>query len=186
MVACLQHDRIAEQSDACPPVAAHRVRSYRRASGGTCKSMIGAGRWREGPMHRAVGCVLLLLSVAFGLVSAAPALIAMLAVTQSRAISVASGVLVLAGVTGLVALCAARLLVQRPEPQRAIAVVVTCSAAVLFAVFLWWLVLQPGPTTTPSSMVRPEFWDLPTGSRIAYEAVYADGGGLPTPVILVH
>lgn len=145
-----------------------------------------AGRRKEGLVHRTVGCVLLLLSMVFGLVSAAPVLIAMLAVTQSRAVSIASGVLVLAGVTGLVALRSARLLVRRREPQRVIVAAVTCVTTVLFAVPLWWLVLQPGPETTPPSIAQPEFWDLPTGSRIAYEAVYADGGGLPTPVILVH
>jgi proline iminopeptidase len=59
----------------------------------------------------------------------------------------------------------------------------TAAVAVLAAV----TVLHPMPTTT-AAPAPPDvrFWDLPTGSRIAYVHTPATGRARPTPVIFLH
>jgi proline iminopeptidase len=57
----------------------------------------------------------------------------------------------------------------------------------LLAVGLYFGVLRPGPSASPAAL-RPEtkFWDLPTGSRIAYSHYPAQGTAQPYPLVYLH
>jgi proline iminopeptidase len=78
---------------------------------------------------------------------------------------------------------------QRSLPSKRAALVVaglvTTVSLALAASMAWTLALSPMPATVPGGDGM-EYWDLPTGSRIAYVHVPADQNVHPTPLILVH
>jgi len=62
------------------------------------------------------------------------------------------------------------------------------AAAALASVVFWATVLVPvaDPRLAPAPVAGQRFWDLPTGSRIAYVERPASGRPRPTPVVFVH
>jgi proline iminopeptidase len=60
------------------------------------------------------------------------------------------------------------------------------TAAVAGAFALTALVPMGDPQFPPASVAGQRFWELPTGSRIAYVRVSAEGTVRPTPIIFLH
>ncbi|WP_432981892.1 alpha/beta fold hydrolase [Dactylosporangium sp. CA-233914] len=110
-------------------------------------------------------------------------LLATVAVTGQRALATVAGTLALGLATGVPAWWAAR----GARRRTALAIAVTGLTFALVAVVVGTLVHAPAPpyTTYP---VPPgvQYWDLATGSRIAYTKTAAPATARATPVILVH
>lgn len=131
------------------------------------------------PRLRMIGGIgLAILSVPLGLAIGVTGTVAGAAVASSRVIGV------LAGVAGLLAVTLLpRLLLPR---ARWLPVTLSAATLVVFAASVGVLVFvpPPGDTSPPEAGVR--YWDLPTGSRIAYLHTPAQGTPRTTPVIIVH
>src|SRR5690606_23584625 len=136
--------------------------------------------------QRITASVALLLSAVSGLGAGVAGLLITLVVTEHRGASLAAGGLAGAVVSAAGAWQAARRLADRPRRRQAIAAATAGAALLAFAGVLWGLILSPAPRATEAMLAAPAFWDLPTGSRIAYEATQAAGTARPTPVLLVH
>ncbi|MFJ3777809.1 alpha/beta fold hydrolase [Streptomyces sp. NPDC090075] len=138
-------------------------------------------------LRRVAGGVLLLLALLLTPVVAVAGFLAAAFVTVSVPVLVIIGLVCGALAGGLLGRAAFALfgLARRPALRASafLTVGLTAAVAVLAAV----TVLHPMPTTT-SAPAPPgvRFWDLPTGSRIAYVHAPATGKARPTPVIFLH
>ncbi|WP_064456113.1 alpha/beta fold hydrolase [Streptomyces hygroscopicus] len=138
-------------------------------------------------LHRVAGGVLLFLALLLTPAVAVAGFLGAAFVTASVPVLVIVGLVCGAVAGGLLGRAAFALfgLDRRPALRASafLTVGLTAAVAVLAAV----TVLHPMPTTTAASAppgVR--FWDLPTGSRIAYVHTPATGKARPTPVIFLH
>ncbi|MEU2682597.1 alpha/beta fold hydrolase [Streptomyces hygroscopicus] len=138
-------------------------------------------------LHRVAGGVLLFLALLLTPAVAVAGFLGAAFVTASVPVLVIVGLVCGAVAGGLLGRAAFALfgLDRRPALRASafLTVGLTAAVAVLAAV----TVLHPMPTTTAASAppgVR--FWDLPTGSRIAYVHTPATGRARPTPVIFLH
>ncbi|MFF5583064.1 alpha/beta fold hydrolase [Streptomyces hygroscopicus] len=138
-------------------------------------------------LHRVAGGVLLFLALLLTPAVAVAGFLGAAFATASVPVLVIVGLVCGAVVGGLLGRAAFALfgLDRRPALRASafLTVGLTAAVAVLAAV----TVLHPMPTTTAASAppgVR--FWDLPTGSRIAYVHTPATGKARPTPVIFLH
>lgn len=135
--------------------------------------------------------VLLLVAMPLGAGAAAVALLATVAVTASRTLGAIAGVVALILCTGGLSLRAVRG-VFRGRPgrwmRRWVPVAVTGLALLLTATVVGVVVFAPGPRATPLAQTADtRYWDLATGSRIAYTFMPAARDvPRPTPVLLVH
>lgn len=157
--------------DERPPSRSGGWRTVRRVA-------LNVGRW-----------LLVVAAVPLGIVAAVAALLAVAAVTESRAVTVIAEALAVVLCTGGLSWLAVRGIFrsQRPAGWLAGAVTgVTLAAVVgITGVFVWW----PGPSyTSVTATGETRYWELPTGSRVAYTySVHSGTGeGKPAPVILVH
>ncbi|MBW8092571.1 alpha/beta fold hydrolase [Streptomyces hygroscopicus subsp. hygroscopicus] len=138
-------------------------------------------------LHRVAGGVLLFLALLLTPAVAVAGFLGAAFVTASVPVLVIVGLVCGAVAGGLLGRAAFALfgLDRRPALRASafLTVGLTAAVAVLAAV----TVLHPMSTTTAASAppgVR--FWDLPTGSRIAYVHTPATGRARPTPVIFLH
>ncbi|MEV0972757.1 alpha/beta hydrolase [Microtetraspora glauca] len=130
-----------------------------------------------------------LYGVALLIAAEIAALVAGAAVFFLTAVVTAS-VPVFAG-AGAAAVAAMSLLIGRPAfrrlglPRSLVPYVVVNTLAV--ATLVAFTVFRPFPVPTPGAVpTGVAYWDLPTGSRIAYVKVPASGTPRPTPVIFLH
>lgn len=134
---------------------------------------------------------LLLVAMPLGAGAAAVALLATVAVTASRTLGAIAGVVALILCTGGLSLRAVRGIFRgRPGRwmRRWVPVAVTGLALLLTATVVGVVVFAPGPRATPLAQTADTwYWDLATGSRIAYTLMPAARDvPRPTPVLLVH
>ena len=96
---------------------------------------------------------------------------------------------------GLLAFCATYslglLLATRgiaPTQRRRARAVLFCAVTAAVAGAFAWTALLPmnDPRLPPAPVEGQRFWDLPTGSRIAYVRVAAEGNARETPVFFLH
>ena len=75
-----------------------------------------------------------------------------------------------------------------PSRRRRVRVGLFCAGTVLVVgAFAWTALLPMGdPRLPPAAVAGQRFWELPTGSRIAYVHVPAGGDARQTPVIFLH
>ncbi len=130
--------------------------------------------------------VLVVVAVLVGTVGAVVVLLALVALTGSRALGATAGAVALVLGTGRLSTLAARRISRAGWPRRWLPVAVTGVTLVAAAV-VGLLVFAPAPPYSPSVATDDtRYWELPTGSRIAYTFTPAEGAPRPTPVILVH
>ena len=130
--------------------------------------------------------LVVVFTVPIGLVVATAAMLAVAGVSGSRvlaAIVALMAVVVCAG--GLSWLVAARITKRRLLRRGVVSVVTGLTLAVLGGL-QWIIAFAPAPKYTAEPCSGDSYWNLPTGSRIAY--MYSPGQGVrqATPVILVH
>ena len=129
----------------------------------------------------------MIAAIPLGAVGAAVALVTAVAVTGNRALAAVAGALAVVLVTGGLSWLAAQGISRRRQLRRWLPVAVTAVTLVVVGMVTYILVFAPAPTHTPLTATDDtRYWDLPTGSRIAYTHTPAQGAPQPTPVILVH
>ncbi|MFI6299388.1 alpha/beta fold hydrolase [Nonomuraea sp. NPDC050790] len=144
-----------------------------------------AGDRRPSLRAKAAAGLLVVVAVPAGLVAGLGALWAASAATGNRHVALAVAVLAPAGVAWWLCRLALRR-VAGPRVGRRLPVAVAVLELVVVAVPLAGL-LYGGPAHRPiPSGSGTRFWDLPTGSRIAYTRTPAQGARQDTPVILLH
>lgn len=135
-------------------------------------------------MRRATAAVVAVVAVGLGVVAGMVGLVTGAAVTGSRIGAVLIGVVVLAAVAAGLALLAVRL---AGAGRVWLPVGAAVAALVVFAVPVGAALFGPVPPAgqgpDPGGV---RFWDLPTGSRLAYVHTPARGQARATPVVLVH
>ncbi|MFJ8685785.1 alpha/beta fold hydrolase [Micromonospora wenchangensis] len=136
-------------------------------------------------LRRSTGVVLLPVAVATAVTVGAAGFVATAFVTAWIPLLCAVGLVLLGTVAQLLARPAFALLGVRRGSRAAtvLAVAVTIAVAGLAAA----TVFRPGPhPAAPPPPASVRFWDLPTGSRIAYVHAVASGTPRPTPVLFLH
>jgi proline iminopeptidase len=136
-------------------------------------------------LRRVVGALLVLGAVPAGVTGALIGLLLGAATGQRAAALVAGVVGLVVGVGGL-AWAGARLLADRPRTRRWLGAAVAAVGATLVTLPLWALLITPAPGTAFPSRGDVRYWDLPTGSRLAYFHTPAATDRRPEPVVLVH
>ena len=136
-------------------------------------------------LRRTAGALLLPIAVATAVASGIAGFFAAAAVTAWIPLLCGVGLVLLGGVAYLLARPAFALLGVRRRSRAAtvLAAFLTVAVAGLAAA----TVFRPGPH--PAAAPPPagvQFWDLPTGSRIAYVHAPASGTHRPTPVLFLH
>ncbi|TYB42163.1 alpha/beta fold hydrolase [Actinomadura chibensis] len=136
-------------------------------------------------LRRVSGALLLLAAAAAAPLAGVAGFFGLAAVTADIPLLAVVGLLVVAGTGLLVGLPAFALLGVRRRRGAALLLGAALTAAVAAVASL--TVFRPGslaPTAAPPAGVR--FWNLPTGSRIAYVHAPAAGKPRPTPVVFLH
>jgi len=95
---------------------------------------------------------------------------------------------------GLLAFCVAyslRLLIATrgvsfPRKRRVRAVLFCTGTVLIVGVFAWTALLPVRSAPAPASIEGQRFWDLSTGSKIAYVRVPAKGRAREAPIIFLH
>jgi proline iminopeptidase len=130
--------------------------------------------------------VLALLAALFGAAAGTGALLGAATVTDRPLLFL---------LAGLAAFCAAYLLGLMlttlrvgPDRRRRVRAVWFCAGTALVAgAFAWTTLLPMGdPRLPPAPVEGQRFWELSTGSRIAYVRVLAEGDAREVPVIFLH
>ncbi|MFI6392739.1 alpha/beta hydrolase [Nonomuraea sp. NPDC050547] len=130
-------------------------------------------------LRRTAGVLAALLASILAVAAAACAFLALAAVTASPPLLYAGAVTACLLTAFLLGRLAVRL------PTRGAAAGFALAVTALSAAGAWALVLRPWPV--PPAAADPahvRYWDLPTGSRIAY--AHRRGGARPYPVIFLH
>ncbi len=136
-------------------------------------------------LRRVAGSTLLVLAVVGSLALGALAFLVVASVTADVPVIAAASAVVLAGTAFLLAWAGFAVLGTRRRRRSAAGF--GSATTVLTGVLAAVTVFAPGPVVAgapPPSGVR--FWDLPTGSRIAYQHAPAAGTARPTPVVFLH
>ncbi len=136
-------------------------------------------------VRRSIGVLLLPVAVATAVTVGGAGFVATALVTAWIPLLCAVGLVLLGTVAQLLARPAFALLGvrRRSRAATALAAAVTVAVAGLAAV----TVFRPGPhPAAPPPPAGVRFWDLPTGSRIAYVHAAASGTPRPTPVLFLH
>jgi proline iminopeptidase len=99
-----------------------------------------------------------------------------------------SGALALALQTGWLSRRACRRLFARPLWRHGLPLVITGGTLLVVGIVASVHVFQPMTFTYAPKEATPQtvYWDLPTGSRLAYVLTPAVGAPQPTPVIMLH
>ena len=130
--------------------------------------------------------ILVVLAVVLGLVAAIVAFFGVAAVTD-RVVVFALAALgaLLAVTTGVVSLAVLGL---TPSHARSIRIGVPLVTTIAVAFVASAILFTPLPFTSPGAQPAPgmRYWDLPTGSHLAYVKVAAVGAPKATPIIYLH
>ncbi|MEU7827488.1 alpha/beta hydrolase [Nonomuraea sp. NPDC049129] len=135
--------------------------------------------------RRLLGGALLLAALVVAPPAGAASFLATAAISAHIPILAAAGLVTMAGTGFLLAAPAFKLLGVRRSRMVALPAAIGLTAVI--AGLAAATVFRPGPV--PSTAPAPggvRFWDLPTGSRIAYVHAAAAGKPRPTPVIFLH
>lgn len=131
--------------------------------------------------------ILLGCSIPIGFVAALIALVAVAQATGNRLLAIAAAMAALIATTGGLSLLAMRGATRSRRLRNWISGCVTCAMAAGFAAAAWLMLLAPAPAYSPLPVSEnTRYWELPTGSRIAYTLAPAQGNRRPEPVILIH
>ncbi|XVQ13133.1 alpha/beta fold hydrolase [Spirillospora sp. CA-255316] len=136
-------------------------------------------------LRRAFGAALLLAAAVVASLAGIVGFLCLAAITAVVPVLAATGLVVVAGAAFLFGLPAFGLLGVRRKCRAALLLAAGLTVAV--AALASITVFRPGPV--PVAAARPagvRFWDLPTGSRIAYVRAAATGKARPTPVVFLH
>lgn len=137
--------------------------------------------------RRIAGWLLVVAAIPLGAIGAAVGLVAVAAITGHRVLAAVGAVLTVLVCTGGVVRLAAPLITARRTSRRWLTGGVTALTAAGVGSVVWATVFGPTPPSTPLPMTADvRFWQLPTGSRIAYTHTPAQGEPRPSPVVLVH
>ncbi len=129
---------------------------------------------------------LVAVAVALGVIAAVAAFFGVAAVTDQLPLFVGAALGALVVVTlGITTLATLGLAPARARAQR-IGVPLVTTLAVCFAASV--TLFNPLPFTSPGAQPAPgmQYWDLPTGSRLAYVKVPAVGMPKATPIVYLH
>jgi proline iminopeptidase len=138
-------------------------------------------------LRQAGAWLLILLAIPLGAVGGAVALFALVATTGSRIAGAIVGALALVLITGLLSRWGLRVITGARGLRRWVPAAIAGLTLAVVGTVTALLVFSPGAPSTPFHTTGDwEYWDLPTGSRIAYRYVPAQGAPQATPVIMVH
>lgn len=130
---------------------------------------------------------MLLAAPPLGAAAGVAALLTAAGVTESRVAASVAGATVLAAAVGGLSWWAARIIGSDPRLRRWLPAAVTGLALAVVGTTVGVLVYVPGPPATPMAATEAtRYWDLPTGSRIAYIHTPAQGVPRVAPVVVVH
>nr|BFE59592.1 hypothetical protein GCM10020063_041180 [Dactylosporangium thailandense] len=136
-------------------------------------------------LRRCAGGVLLSVAVVAAATAGAAGFFATAAATAWIPLLCAAGLVALSAVAYLLARPAFALLGRRR--QRRAATLFAAGVAVAVGGLATVTVFRPGPhPAAPAPPAGVRFWNLPTGSRIAYVHAAATGAPRPAPVIFLH
>ncbi|MGH3488382.1 MAG: alpha/beta hydrolase [Actinopolymorphaceae bacterium] len=137
-------------------------------------------------VRRTAWWLVVVAAIPLGVVSALAAMVVTASLSGSRWAAVAAA-LVTAVCTGLLVRPAARRIADARSWRRWLTGGVSVLTTAVVALGMGALLLAPAPPYSPSvPTAATRFWDLPTGSRLAYTHTPARGERRPTPVVLVH
>ncbi|MGR6920299.1 alpha/beta fold hydrolase [[Actinomadura] parvosata] len=142
---------------------------------------------RAGVRAKAAAGLLIVLTLPAGLAAGLGALWAGAAVTGNRYVALVVGAAAMAGVGWWMCRSAMRHVTGSPWVRGAVPVAVAAVELAVAAVPVGGLLFGGPPSTPMAAGPGTRYWDLPTGSRIAYTRTPARGERRrDTPVILVH
>jgi proline iminopeptidase len=134
---------------------------------------------------RAWALLRLPLAVLAAAVTGLLALVAVAAVSARPAVFLLAGLVVfVAATTAGIALVTRKLPDQRRRRTRLVAVAAVLTGVAVFGATA--LVPVGDPQLPPAPVAGQRFWELPTGSRIAYVHLPARGTPRPSPVVFLH
>jgi proline iminopeptidase len=136
-----------------------------------------------GPTRR---IVLVVVAALLGVAAGLGALLGAAALTDRPQVFVLAGLLAFCATYFFGLLLATRGI--SPLRRRRVRLVLFCAGTAVIAGFFAWMALLPmnDPRLPPAPVEGQRFWELPTGSRIAYVRVSADGDARETPVVFLH
>jgi proline iminopeptidase len=130
--------------------------------------------------------LLVILALLLGVAAGLAALIGVAAITDRPPLFLMAGLAAFVGVYLIALLPATRALT--PSRRSRVRVIVfgagTSAVVGLFAATALYPLTDPRLPPTP--VVGEQFWELPTGSRIAYVRIAAEGQTRPMPIIFLH
>ncbi|MER6815579.1 alpha/beta hydrolase [Spirillospora sp. NPDC000708] len=136
-------------------------------------------------LRRLSGALLLPTAAVAAPLAGIAGFVGLAAVTAAVPVLAVIGLLVVAGVGVLLGLPAFGLLGVRRK--RGAALLLGAGLAAAVAAVASMTVFRPGPVPAPvAPPAGVRFWNLPTGSRIAYVHAPATGKRKPTPVVFLH
>jgi proline iminopeptidase len=130
--------------------------------------------------------VLVLLAALLGVVAGLGALFGAATITDRPPLFLLAGLLAFCVAYSLGLLLATRRI--SPSRKRRVRVALFCiGTALIVGAFAWTALLPMGdPRLPPASVEGQHFWELSTGSRIAYVRVPAEGRAREAPLIFLH
>ncbi|QMU70061.1 alpha/beta fold hydrolase [Streptacidiphilus sp. P02-A3a] len=134
-------------------------------------------------LRRSLGAALLLSTPILALLAGAAGFLALASVSATVPLLAAAGLAAAAGVGYLLARAAFALLGRGRFAALVFAAGSTVAVAALAAATVLHPMPHPAPGPVPADV---RYWELPTGSRIAYVALHPAGAARPTPVIFLH
>lgn len=130
--------------------------------------------------------LVVVLTVPIGLIAATAAMLATAGVSGSRVLAAIVALVAAVVCTGGLSWVVAARATGRLPLRRGVPSVVTGLTLVVLGILLWVIVFAPAPKYVAEPCGGYSYWNLPTGSRIAYTFSPGQGTRRPTPVILVH
>ena len=130
--------------------------------------------------------ILAMLAALLGVVAGLGALIGTATITERSPLFLLAGLLAFCVVYSLGLLLTTRGVSSLRKRRVRVALFCT-GTALIVGVFTWTALLPMGdPHLPPSPVEGQRFWELPTGSRIAYVRVPAEGRAREAPIIFLH
>ena len=130
--------------------------------------------------------ILALLAALLGVVAGLGALIGAATITDWPPLFLLAGFLAFC-VTYFVGLLLATRGISTSRKRRARVVSFCVGTALIVGAFAWTALLpMDDPRLPPAAVKGQRFWELPTGSKIAYVRIPADGRAREAPIIFLH